>query len=43
MNSLYPNMPTEDILDHRNNIDFPIMGVQTFAAFVTIYLIMVLV
>ena len=42
-NSLEPDMSVQSIIDQRNKVDFPIMGVQVFFGCFNIYQILVLV
>ena len=41
--SLYRNMPVDEIFDHRNRVDFPLMGVQVVLGIINIYQILVMV
>ena len=40
---LYVGMPVSEILDHRNNVDFPLMSVQVVAGFFNIFQILIIV
>ena len=42
-NTLYSGMPVQDILDHRNKVDFPLLGVQVVAGIFSIYQILIFV